>query len=68
MPKQKLNTREAAVYLCLSPGTLAVWRSQRRGPRYSKLGARVVYDISDLQAFATRRLIETLGTKGAFHG
>ncbi len=51
----KLNTREAAAYLNLSPGTLEVWRSQGRGPMYAKLGRRVVYDRVDLEAFVASR-------------
>lgn len=62
MHQQKCNTRQAAAYLNLSPGTLEVWRCHRRGPRYSKLGKRVVYDFADLQEFATSSLIETLDT------
>lgn len=51
----KLNTREAATFLCLSPGTLEVWRSQGRGPMYAKLGRRVVYDRIDLEKFVASR-------------
>jgi hypothetical protein len=58
--KQKLNTVEAAAYLGLQPNTLEIWRCRHRGPRYSKLGARVVYDRDDLEAFFTAKAIETL--------
>lgn len=36
-----------------SVSTLAKWRMHRTGPKYQKLGKRiVVYDIDDLLAFA----------------
>jgi hypothetical protein len=58
--KQKLNTREAAAYLSLRPNTLEIWRCHHIGPRYSKLGSRVVYDRDDLEAFFTSKTVETL--------
>ena len=61
MPKS-LRTRDAAVYLGLSPGTLEVWRCKGRGPRYSKLGKVVVYDPADLDAFREARKVYTVDT------
>ncbi len=58
--KQKLNTQEAADYLGLQPNTLEIWRCRHKGPRYSKLGSRVVYDLSDLDAFFASKSIETM--------
>ncbi|TDU31307.1 helix-turn-helix protein [Panacagrimonas perspica] len=46
-----LNTPEAASYLKLRTPTLETWRSRGGGPRFSKLGSRVVYRIEDLDAF-----------------
>jgi hypothetical protein len=34
-----------------NPGTLANWRGCGRGPRYVRLGRRVVYRIEDLEAY-----------------
>ena len=42
----KLNTPEAAKYLGLRPGTLEIWRSLGKGPRYLKIGRRVVYELA----------------------
>ncbi len=39
---QRLNTQEAAAYLGVRPNTLEVWRCKHKGPRYAKMGARVV--------------------------
>ncbi len=49
-----LNTNEAAEVLRLAPRTLVKWRCMGRGPRYLKVGARVVYRPADLDAFAER--------------
>jgi hypothetical protein len=60
IPKQKLNTQEAAAYLGIQPNTLEVWRCKHKGPRYAKLGTRVLYDKADLDEFFASRSIETL--------
>ena len=58
--KQKLNTEEAAAYLDIRPNTLEVWRCKHKGPRYSKIGTRVLYDVNDLESFFTARAVETM--------
>lgn len=35
----------------LSPRTLERWRSQGQGPRYLKIGGRVLYRLEDIEAF-----------------
>jgi hypothetical protein len=50
---QKLRAPEAAKFLRSSASTLAKWRMLGCGPRYQKLGRRIViYDLNDLKAFA----------------
>lgn len=50
---EKLRAPEAAEFLRSSISTLAKWRMLGTGPRFQKLGKRiVVYDIADLKAFA----------------
>lgn len=52
-PTQKfLRANEAGAFLCLSSSTLAKLRVTGDGPVYRKLGGRVVYALSDLQAWA----------------
>ncbi|TIM22854.1 MAG: helix-turn-helix domain-containing protein [Mesorhizobium sp.] len=46
-----LDAREAALTLRVSVKTLANWRCSGKGPRYAKLGARVVYNDHDLNDF-----------------
>ena len=48
-----LRTREAAEFLGLSHRTLEKHRTYGTGPKYLKLGGRVVYRVQDLQEWAT---------------
>ena len=50
-----LSNVEAARYLCLSPRTLEKTRVLGDGPRFHKFGAKVVYAIADLEAWAAAR-------------
>ena len=50
-----LDTKAAADYLGLSPSTLNRMRVTGDGPRYSKLGRRVIYDVHDLDAWIEER-------------
>lgn len=49
--QQLLTNDEAAAYLRAAPATVNYWRATGQGPRYSKLGRRIVYTRSDLDAF-----------------
>lgn len=42
------DTRRVAEILGLSPATLAQWRSQGKGPPYTKIGNRIVYRITSV--------------------
>ena len=52
MPPRYLRTAEAARFLSLSPRTLEKHRIYGTGPAYRKIGARVVYAVADLNAWA----------------
>ena len=54
LPPRYLRTPEAARFLGLSGRTLEKHRTYGTGPRYSKLGGRVVYHPDDLQAWVDR--------------
>jgi predicted DNA-binding transcriptional regulator AlpA len=54
MPPRYLRTPEAARFVGLSIRTLEKHRTYGTGPRYSKLGGRVVYHLEDLQAWVER--------------
>jgi predicted DNA-binding transcriptional regulator AlpA len=51
-PQKYLVTREAAEILGLSHRTLEKHRTYGTGPRFLKLGGRVVYKVEDLQTWA----------------
>lgn len=54
LPPRYLRTPEAARFLGLSGRTLEKHRTYGTGPRYAKLGGRVVYRLEDLQAWVDR--------------
>lgn len=53
-PRGYLCTPRAGVYLGISGRTLEKHRSYGTGPRFSKLGGKVVYKIEDLRDWADR--------------
>jgi hypothetical protein len=55
---QLLNNDEAADFLGISPGTLVVWRCEKRYPvPYIKVGRKVLYDADDLRAWLVSRRV-----------
>lgn len=54
LPPRYLRTPEAARLLGLSGRTLEKHRTYGTGPLYSKIGGRVVYDVTDLRAWVSR--------------
>jgi predicted DNA-binding transcriptional regulator AlpA len=54
LPPRFLRTPEASRFVGLSIRTLEKHRIYGTGPRYSKLGGRVVYRVEDLQAWVER--------------
>jgi hypothetical protein len=49
-PDGRLDSSNAAIYLGLSPKTLAMMRSTGNGPKFLKRG-RIFYFLEDLQAW-----------------
>lgn len=41
----------------ISPRTLANWRTSGCGPRYVKIGGRVMYRITDIEAWENARSV-----------
>lgn len=39
--------------------TLAVWRSQNRGPAYTKAGKEVLYPLEAVEAYEAENTVET---------
>ena len=46
-----VNQKELAARWKISHRTLERWRWVQEGPRYLKIGGRVVYRLSDVEAF-----------------
>ncbi|KKD57579.1 transcriptional regulator [Stenotrophomonas maltophilia] len=57
-PQRYLTNDEAAEYLRLSPRTLEKQRVIGGGPKFRKFGRRVMYAVSDLDAWADQRSYE----------
>ena len=53
---EHLDQKGLAKRWLISPRTLEQWRWQGRGPRYLKIGARVVYRLSDIERFEAANL------------
>ena len=51
-----LTQVELAVRWRISPRTLERWRWAGEGPRFIKIGGRVVYRIADIEAFEQQQL------------
>jgi hypothetical protein len=49
--ERHLNQIELARRWRISPRTLERWRWRKMGPRYIKIGGRVVYRLADIEAF-----------------
>jgi len=52
VPNRYMRTPEAGHFLGLSGRTLEKHRTYGTGPRYRKIGGRVVYALNDLEAWA----------------
>ena len=46
-----LDTEAAAIFTSISAVQLAEWRSRGGGPRYIKMGRKVLYAVRDLRDF-----------------
>ena len=58
-----LRVASAADHLGIGVGTLNKLRVWGGGPAYSKLGATVVYDVADLDAWAAARKVRSTSQK-----
>jgi len=61
-----LTPAQAAEALSVPEGTLAQWRSQRRGPAFIKLEGRLVrYRVRDLESYIAGRVVESVANRDA---
>jgi hypothetical protein len=55
-PLRHLNQIELSRRWCISPRTLERWRWLQAGPRYLKIGGRVVYRLQDVEEYEAHQL------------
>lgn len=63
MSKLLINPAEAANFLGVKTGTLAIWRCYKKGPRYRKIQGKVWYTLADLEEFINSSVMETLDSR-----
>jgi predicted DNA-binding transcriptional regulator AlpA len=66
LPPRMLRTPEAARFLGLSARTMEKHRMYGTGPRYRKIGGRVLYTVEDLQGWADQGIAESTSDPNAF--
>lgn len=52
-----LGTTEASLYVGLSVPTLKKYRLDGTGPRYARIGSKIVYRPTDLDAYVEKHLV-----------
>jgi hypothetical protein len=66
---EHLDQKGLAKRWLISPRTLEGWRWQGRGPRYLKIGGRVVYRLFDVEVFEAASVhANTVGPLDDRHG
>jgi hypothetical protein len=65
--RKMISPKRACDIYDIAPGTLANLRTARRGPKYFKVGAKVLYNLADLEAYFTARPIVTIDTLPEAH-
>ncbi|NDF11810.1 MAG: DNA-binding protein [Proteobacteria bacterium] len=63
--KEYLTPTELAELWGISENTLRKWRWEGKGPRYVKLGERVVYRRNDIDAYASANIYTSTSDNGA---
>ena len=56
--RKYLRIAEAAVHLNLSVAFLRKYKALRQGPKFSKLGDLIVYNVDDLDAWVKSNLVQ----------
>ena len=59
--KRRLNAKQSAEYLGISPRTFKAYRQNRELPYYRVGHCNIVCDVADLDAWMARRRVEAIG-------
>jgi excisionase family DNA binding protein len=62
--REYLTRPEAAEILRTPIQTLAQWASQGRGPRYARVGRKVLYERSEIERFIAENMVGPGGSSG----
>jgi len=62
-----VDTEAAAQFLHVTAPTMVGWRCNCVGPRYIKYGRKVLYKLSDLEAFIDRSYVDPVLAKTIKH-
>jgi hypothetical protein len=65
LQKQALTATDVAALYGIAPGSLANLRCQKRGPKFFKIGRKVVYRPEDCDAYFFSTPVETIDSAGA---
>lgn len=65
MSTRHLNQKQLAERWGISPKTLERWRWLGQGPKFLKLGGRIVYRLEDIEAFEEQQLRQVTGSAAA---
>ena len=57
-PDRYYKTDDPALAVIATRGTMSQWRHRGEGPRYVRLGGRVLYRGVDLNAWLDERIVE----------
>ena len=57
-PDRYYRTDDPALAIIATRGTMSQWRHRGEGPRYVRLGGRVLYRGEDLNRFLDERVVE----------
>lgn len=55
---ERITRIQLAAQWQISPRTLEQWRWLGKGPRFLKIGARVVYDLAEVEAYEAERVCQ----------
>jgi predicted DNA-binding transcriptional regulator AlpA len=61
LEERLVDTREAATFVGCTRAALALWRKQRRGPSYVRVGRLVRYRPADLNSWVQSRRVKLDG-------
>ncbi len=53
-----MNEKQLAERWDMNPGTFGVWRNKGKGPLYTKLEGKVMYELKDILAYEAAKKVD----------